>query len=198
MAKQKSPYQVGLGAKALNRARIVFGVLLILVIGSIGLVAYNEARSGSLQKAVVSPLKELAKSVLREFNSSTSLTPRSAFDFSYSEATTSGSNGTTVIINNGPATTTTNTKSNSTKVGTTPKATATPTTAPDDSYNQWVQQSNDWYAQSKAANDAWFQQQVDKNNSTYQQQTQQLDQANQDAIDKINADQEAWKKAHGL
>lgn len=63
MAKRKSYYKVGLGSKTLNRARIIFGIAVLLTVLIIGSAVYAETQTGQVRKLVTQPLKNLAQAV---------------------------------------------------------------------------------------------------------------------------------------
>lgn len=192
-------YQIGLGAKALLRARLIFLVFSVLTILSLVGVVYAESKTHQISQTVLRPLKAL----VAELTKPSSSTAGSDIEFltNYNESTSSAvktNTETKIIINN-------NSKTSSPKTQTIYKfspAPAAPSTVSDQAYQDWVKQSNEWFAAQKAANEAWYQSQVSQQDAKYSADyNAKVSQMNADynaAVEQAKKDQEAWKAAHGF
>ena len=182
--KSKIYYQVGLGGAALARARIIFGVVLILTLISIGGAVVAEAKSGNLREALSQPFQSIVAGVKQAFE------PTPTRDYSGINTVINIESSGNVTLSSPTPTPATTTKPKSVAQ---PVATKKPTATPVPTQN-----ADDWFNQQKAANDAWYQDQVNKQNADYNAAVQkQNDQYNAD-VQQMNADLEAWKKAHGF
>lgn len=191
--KPKTPsafYQIGLGSKTLLRARIIFIIISAITFLSIAGAVYAESQTGQLQKILVQPIKSFLAEMTKPSAPNPGVTDTEPV--SPNNVSTTITN-TTIITTPKPATKQTQPIIYQVSPAPTPPATST-----DQTYQDYVNQTNQWAAEQKAAADKWYQDNVNKNNADYAAAVAKQQQDYDAAVKKAQEDQAAWKAAHGF
>ena len=199
MARKNSNYQIGLGAAMLRRSRIVFLILTTIMLTTSGSAVYAGFQSGEIQQKIVQPTKKFFSAIADSWKESTqSSIPSYTVNTLIYNATSSATVKTSVTTNkNGN-------NSQPVKTNTTPQQVQY--TYDNTDYEQAIKKQNE--AAQKAWEDAlkkqeeWSKQKQQENQQWFNQATQQDAQAAKAsydaAVQKMQQDTEAWKKAHGF
>ena len=194
--KRKSHYSVSLGSRFLNRARIIFLFSFTSVVVLLGLSIYNSVKSGAIQKNIIDPTKNAAKSFLENIAAEdTAPFPTPFLDENANTQTT------VIIDDEDDQTTPTPTQSNTTvKIyyNTDTNSYSQNAYSSSKSFEEIVSENNTWFEEQKAANEKWFQERSTENKAKYDAAVQKMNAEHDAAVQKMNEDTEAWKKEHGF
>lgn len=182
MSKNSSVYKTTLGDKTLNRARIIFAAVLVVVLLIIGTTIFAESKTGELRKKLTQPFNNLVSLIESAFNEDTTPAMNNQVNvFTYSNSVSSTSSK---IVTPTPKKTTTVSKPSVTQTQTQTQA---PTKNFDAEYQAALKKQEEWAAQQKAAGD---------------QRMKDLQTKSQSDFDawraKQQAELDAWKKANGF
>lgn len=191
MPKSSSSYKITLGDNVLNRAKIIFAIVSVIVLLILGATVYAESQTNNLKNMLAQPFKNLANSIGEAFKEISKTPSTNTFEITSVTVSTSSSD---VIINNTPVPQTSKKTYTTTTKTTAPQPTKSIqeiNAAADKAYQDALKKQEEWAAQQRAANDAWFQQQSAKNAQASQDWFNQKVQEQQQSLD-------AWKKANGF
>lgn len=188
MSKSSSVYKTTLGDKTLNRARIIFGVFLIIVVMILGTTIFAESKTGELRKKLAEPFNNLAKAIESAINEETSslIKNNRVNVFTYSTSNSISSTSAKTITPPKNANTVFKPVVTQTQV-----QTQTQVAVPTKSYEQSV-------VEMKAKAEAEYQAALKKQAEWSAAQKAASDQRMKDLEAWSKADLEAWKKAHGF
>lgn len=171
MSKHHQPHKIGLGRAFLDRASLIFVVLILLVIASTSSAIYAEYKTGYLHKKLVKPVQDF----FNEAGKALQNTTPDLTDVHTTISTSSGSINIDIKTNiqtdySTPYSTPYYTPIKS--IYLTPYSYPTPLK----SYEELLEEQEAWSKQKQAENQAWYDQKV-------QESLKQL---------------EEWKKLHGF
>lgn len=205
MTKYHSPHKIGLGQAFLNRAGLIFSLMILVVLLSGGSAVYAEYKTGQLNEKVVKPVKKFASEVIKAFEEKDppkNLTNPNVLISTSSATIKIESDGEVEIKTNNGTTVKSTIKKTTSSPTPTPKAVQYNTKSyeqsvkemnekADKAWEEALKRQSEWSAQKKAENQKWYEEQTTKNEAESKAWFDQKVQESQQSL-------EQWKKEHGF